>query len=311
MAIPPISALPPAPNRSTDDPASFAAKADPFTAALVVLGAEANAFGAAANAQASAVDADAATATASAAAAVQAYNAVVASGVGAALGTSASAVMIGTGTKAFTASTGKIWYPGEALYARDSANPANWMAGEVTSYDPVTGALSLLAKVMGGAGTISAWDIYPAGSLYMRGWETLATIAPTGAGPWSFTSIRAAYPDYSDLLLEIDVVGSGSSMAMQLYLSADSATWGNISIAGASTTNPTWRGAITLSDAAAEYGSVIGACGNSVIASPGLINSTGANTVTSRRVTGGIDGVRLQLSTGTLTAGTIKLKGRR
>lgn len=85
-------------------------------------------------------------------------------------GTSATSVLIGTGAKSFTASTGKQWSAGQFLTLASAANNANFMHGQVTSYNAGTGALVMNVLDVGGAATFADWQINVAG-----------TQGPTGA----------------------------------------------------------------------------------------------------------------------------------
>ena len=72
-------------------------------------------------------------------------------------GTSSTFVSIGTGSKSFTASTGKSWVVGMTLKIAYSSGA--WILGEVTSYDSGTGALVLDSRVSQGSGSYSSWTI--------------------------------------------------------------------------------------------------------------------------------------------------------
>lgn len=117
-------------------------------------------------------------------------------------GTSATSLAIGTGTKNFTASTGKLWNAGQFVIAASDADEANYMIGQVTSYNSVTGALAIVVPTggTGGSGTFADWVIslvpVPANVLVkaggtMTGALTTATpasgqealIIPHGAAP--------------------------------------------------------------------------------------------------------------------------------
>lgn len=76
-------------------------------------------------------------------------------------GTSSSSVAIGTGAKTFTTQTGKQFAAGMFVLVVDQANSANWIFGQVTSYSSTT--LVIDSQVIGGSGTIAAWNIYVAG----------------------------------------------------------------------------------------------------------------------------------------------------
>jgi hypothetical protein len=121
-----ISNLPAAPARS-DAPADFISKADAWVAALPTFVTEANATANAMN--------------------LNSTN-----------DTSASSVLIGTGSKTFTVSASKSFLGGMFLVIADTAAPStNWMFGQVTSYAGTT--LTVNVTAVGGSGTKTAWTI--------------------------------------------------------------------------------------------------------------------------------------------------------
>lgn len=74
--------------------------------------------------------------------------------------TSASSVLIGTGAKSFTVSTGKSFQPGMYLVIANTAAPStNSMYGQITSYNSGTGALGMNILSTLGSGTFAAWTI--------------------------------------------------------------------------------------------------------------------------------------------------------
>lgn len=77
-------------------------------------------------------------------------------------GTSSTSVAIATGSKSFTASSGKNWYIGQAVRVSNTATPTNFMDGQVTAYNSGTGALTVSVSAVGGTGTFAAWTIGPA-----------------------------------------------------------------------------------------------------------------------------------------------------
>lgn len=99
----------------------------------------------------------AAAATSASAASTSATNA---SNYAAALsGTSSTSTTIGTGSKSFTASTGKQWQVGQYVYLARSAAPTTYMAGQVTAYNSGTGALTVDVSATNGSGTYTDWVI--------------------------------------------------------------------------------------------------------------------------------------------------------
>ena len=74
-------------------------------------------------------------------------------------GTSTTSTTIGTGSKSFTASTGKQWAVGQYVYLARSAAPTTYMAGQVTAYNSGTGALTVDVSATNGSGTYTDWVI--------------------------------------------------------------------------------------------------------------------------------------------------------
>lgn len=134
MPIPTLSTPPAAPSRTNDTPAEFVTNADAFVAYIEGLSDELNPWATAVAATVSGVD----------------FN-----------GTSATSLAIGTGSKSFTASTGKLWNVGQFVIAASDADEANYMVGQVTSYNSGTGALAITvgAGMTGGSGTYADWII--------------------------------------------------------------------------------------------------------------------------------------------------------
>ena len=83
-------------------------------------------------------------------------------GFGSYSGSSTTSLVSGPGSKTFTVETGKSFTPGQYLMAVSVSSPSVFMSGQVTSYDPLTGALVLSVTDTGGAGTTKAdWSIAP------------------------------------------------------------------------------------------------------------------------------------------------------
>lgn len=78
-------------------------------------------------------------------------------------GTSTSSVAIGTGSKSFTTQTGKNFYVGQFISVSSNATPTNYMFGQVTSYNTLTGALVVNVTDTGGTGTAADWNISVSG----------------------------------------------------------------------------------------------------------------------------------------------------
>jgi hypothetical protein len=74
-------------------------------------------------------------------------------------GTSTSSNSIGSGSKTFLSQGGKAWPVGQWLVATSLASPANFMVGQVTSYNTGTGLLVLNVQQTAGSGTFASWGI--------------------------------------------------------------------------------------------------------------------------------------------------------
>ena len=168
MAIPSITPLPAAPSRSSS-PTTFSQDADALLGALPAMVTEINAANAAIPATVLGIDFT---------------------------GTSTTSLAVGTGSKTLTTQSGKNWYVGQAVRISNTATPANYMDGQVTSYS----GTSLVVSVgsVGGSGTFTAWTIGPAisGSSYatLTGVETLTNktlTAPVLSASASGTTVGA------------------------------------------------------------------------------------------------------------------------
>ena len=201
-----ITALPTAPAR-TDDPATFITRADAMMAALPTMVTEENTWAGQVNTVSAEMIVNAATATTQAGnastsagtattqagiATTQASNASASAAsaaaiAGAFVGTSTSSLLIAIGSKSFTTQTAEQYTAGVFLSAVSAANTANFMFGQVTSYNSGTGALVLDVQVIGGSGTYGDWNISLVGA---RG-ATGAGITPEAVG---FTATGGTTP---------------------------------------------------------------------------------------------------------------------
>lgn len=118
-----------------------------------------------------------ATTQAAAAAASAASAAALA---GAFVGTSTSSLAIGTGSKTFATQAGEQYTAGVFMIAVSQANSANWMAGQVTSYNSGTGSLVLNITNTGGSGTLNDWNLSLAGIPGVQG--PAGTLSGTAVG---------------------------------------------------------------------------------------------------------------------------------
>lgn len=109
-------------------------------------------------------------------------------------GTSASSVLIGTGSKTFTANTGKSWQIGMTLKIASTASGQNNMTGDVTAYNSGSGALSVNVTNTAGSGTFASWTISQSGVGVLPGYFTAgADIAVVASGSVTIPSIGSLF----------------------------------------------------------------------------------------------------------------------
>ena len=89
--------------------------------------------------------------------------------------TSTTSLLVGTGSKVLTIETGKSFQIGQSLRIASTASPTNYMDGQVTAHNNVTGSLTVDVATIGGSGTLAAWTV---------------SILPSGAG--SFVTLTGA-----------------------------------------------------------------------------------------------------------------------
>lgn len=217
MAIDPVSALPSPPSRGSS-PSTFSAQMDAFLSALPTMVTQFN------------------TATSQIPATVIGIDFT---------GTSSTSVAVGTGSKSFTASTAKNWYTGQPVRVSSTASPANYMDGQVTSYNTSTGALVVNVTSIGGTGTIAAWTIGPlpgAGNYAtLAGAETLtnktlttpvlsATASGTTAGALGYSGGLLTYGNGSAQRTIVTTVGTqtitGDTTVQGVYKVLPTGGWG-------------------------------------------------------------------------------------
>lgn len=111
---------------------------------------------------------------------------------------STTSLTIGTGSKSLTIETGKGYAVGQPVMIAETANPTNFMVGQVTSYNSGTGALVANVTDTGGSGTAAAWtlsvtSILSASVPYVNKYETryYTESSATFTVPDGVTSIRA------------------------------------------------------------------------------------------------------------------------
>ena len=136
---------------------------------------------------------------------------------------STTSLAIGTGAKTLLIGTGRAFAVGQFVSIARTADPTNFMAGQVTSYNAATGALAVNVTETGGSGTYAEWTI----ALSLPG-STATFLRKTGdtmAGPLNLagdpaTDAEAARKAYVDavttaaamLAKMMTVDGSGSGL---------------------------------------------------------------------------------------------------
>lgn len=79
--------------------------------------------------------------------------------------TSASSVTVGTGSKSFTLAAAINIATGQYLIVSDQSNAGNFVYGQITAWNPATKVVTIgSVAVIGGSGTISAWNASVAGA---------------------------------------------------------------------------------------------------------------------------------------------------
>lgn len=143
MAIPTFPSPPPAPNRSTDTQEQFDAKAEAWANWIsTTFGPDLDDFAAELVAEATSF-----------------YNAV-----------SATSLTLTAGEKTANIGAGKAFKPGQTIVFADMSNPTTKrMSGPISSYDKATGALTFVAQVMHGEGTVADWMVTVGGEQGLKG----------------------------------------------------------------------------------------------------------------------------------------------
>lgn len=88
-----------------------------------------------------------------------------------------------TGTLTFDTQTYLYFEPQMWLLIADAASAANWMVGQVVTYDPATGELVFAPVAKAGSGTLTNWGIYLTGAYLAQVWN-----GGTVANPSTFES---------------------------------------------------------------------------------------------------------------------------
>ena len=176
---------------------------------------------------------------------------------GAFVGTSTSSLLIAIGSKSFTTQTSEQYTAGVFLSAVSAANTANFMFGQVTSYNSGTGALVLDVQVIGGSGTYADWNLSLVGArgatgngitAQSVGWTgTAGTTPKTLTVDDDLTTSQAARLNATNTFASSNTFSSTTNLAYGLFRKADPAI-----VAFTKT------GAFTVSTATTLYAEVAG-----------------------------------------------------
>lgn len=268
----------------------------------------AQAAAAAADASATSAANSAATATTQAGIATSAAATATAAAY---FGTSTTSVTIGTGAKSFTTQTGKNFQVGGFLLISSQADGANYMHGQVTSYDSGTGALVMDITNIGGSGTLNDWNIYVSGT---RG-ATGAAGGPLVDGDYgdvtvsgSGTVITVDGSSATDFLTN-SVRTSGSS-GVAIKNSAGTAV---LTVGSAASTNSSFAGALNVTGQTNFTGNAVMANDGRFSFGAGTVYTTGNATsgtldiftASTQRARVDVDGFLFLNSTGTQPSSTV------
>jgi len=145
--------------------ASQTAAATSATGAAASQVSAANSATAAATSQTAAANSASAAATSASNAATSETNAAASAAAAAAnaVGTSATSLAIGAGTKVFTTQSGKQWSVGQFLIAASASSPLSFMVGQVTDYVGTTLTMTVTTN-FNGSGSFTDWQINVTGS---------------------------------------------------------------------------------------------------------------------------------------------------
>lgn len=139
---------------------------------------------------------------------------------------SSSSLAVSTGSKTLTTSGSYNWAAGMFVtIARTSAPTANYMFGQVVSYNTSTDQLVVSVSSVTGSGTYTDWTI---------------AIAPPGLAPASFTGPTTIAVSSSSDALRITQTGSGNALVVEDSANPDSTPFviNNSGVVGIGLTNP-------------------------------------------------------------------------
>lgn len=108
--------------------------------------------------------------------------------------TSTSTITIGTGSKNLTVSLNKSFRTGQFILISDSSDPTRYLAGQVSAYNRLTGAMTVNVLTSGGSGANGSWNVSLSGAKGETG--AVGAVGPQGItwkGGWSGATAYSAY----------------------------------------------------------------------------------------------------------------------
>jgi hypothetical protein len=169
--------------------------------------------------------------------------------------TSTSPLTIGTGNKTLDIQPGKAFTPGQFVIIADQTTPANYMVGQITAHNNVTGSLTVNVTAVGGVGVgLMNWIISLTALANVAGAATLGannafsgnnTFAGTSSFTGDITSVNLTVSGLLSATGTVDISGtsakrSRASGASDFVVENAGVTSGDYSTVKLKTPNKTW-----------------------------------------------------------------------
>lgn len=162
--------------------------------------------------------------------------------------TSTTSLTVATGAQPLAIGTDKGFVPGMAISVAYTTTPTTRMLGNVTSYDPLTGALVVNVTSVTGSGTYAAWSIGPAASVSFDG-QTFTDLRLAGKITETVYALSGTVIDPANGSIQTktlaanttftSTIAPGESVALHISAGAYTVVW--------PTTSWLWGGAPALS----------------------------------------------------------------
>lgn len=228
-------------------------------------------------------------------------------------GTSTTSLTIGTGSKAFTAQTGKAFVPGMPFFLANQADATQQMSGVLTAYDSGTGAASANITQTSGSGTFASWHVGPGAPALVAGWQQVGSdhvvSSPVAAVDLSGLNLLPG----AEIYIEIDGLSFATdTQALQLQTSVDGSTFSTAkSISANLASASSYDGAIHIPHAKASK--MLAVCSldlaNTGVRIDNTVDSTSGTGTKTFVIHRGetFHTLRLKAATGNIDAGTVRL----